>query len=926
MAVFVGRDDELRVLGSVAAAPLAGDVAAAVVVGDPGSGKSRLLAEARYGVRVPHEFEILGYEPESGVALAAASGLLRSLAAAPGGRVLEGLLFSAGPPAESPLEPLRVFEATHRALDRLGPTVVFVDDLQWVDAVSLALCHFLLRAAVASGGGLAIVAAGRPSEAVTSFATSLEHVLGVPRRYLELGPLSRDDALALTRALAPDLDKDAARELAERAAGSPFWVEVLARSGEAESDAARLVSARLRGASVDAGELLALLAVAGRPIAPVDAASIQGWEVARTAQAARELVARGILAETAGALGLVHDLLRPAALAAIPAERRRDLHRRLGEWLARAAEGDIARLREALGHFRSAGLPRLDLALDLARSPQRTLLGDEGLDLLVQIADDADAADPTVGELNREIASLAGALARPQVALARALLLAERATDALTRAWALLDASRAAFALDDSSRSSQASRGSAQRCGGRRAAGDRAGRPAGDARPMGRRPKRAGGSLAHGAARRAEALIVRDDSVRAAYLEALRVEYEAAYQEDDVEAMVRAAEERAAAAPGFDHEMHLSSTLALARALRRAGRIEEAIERAERAWEEAQRRVLPRLMLDAGYWLGTFLLVRGSVLEAVDIVEDATELAGRVGDEARGRHRLERLASEFEFHARDWRRGVGRLLEYAAAGAGEHGRVELHQLAALWLAQAGGEEVAGEVLENVERAFASAEAAGCPRCTTELRLAAADALAHVGRHDEARDSLAQWEAMQPRPQPRDEVVRARVKALVETPVSPVLLEAAVRSAEEYGFGLDALWIRVDLGSTLVASDRPQAKSVLIEAAELAATCGARTAQEARPETAARARGADMAARPCCSWADRTGAGGRAARGRRRQQPGDRAAALRIAEDRRAPCLERAPQGRGPEPGRARGEGRGARSRGSSPMIRGSHTA
>ena len=656
--------------------------------------------------------------------------------------------------------------------------------------------------------------------------------MGGGAQYLELGPLSRDDALALARAFAPDLDEDAARELAERAAGSPFWVEVLAHSGEAESDAARLVSARLRGASVDAGELLALLAVAGRPIAPVDAASVQGWEVARTAQAARELVARGILAESSGALGLVHDLLRPAALAAIPAERRRDLHRRLGDWLAAAGEGDIARLREALGHLRSAGLPRLDLALDLARSPQRTLLGDEGLDLLVQIADEADAGDPTVGELNREIASLASTLARPQVALERALLLAERASDARTRAWALLDASRAAFALDDAAASRRHLAAAHSAAGADELLAIELDVQQATLDLWGGTPKRAGRSLAHEAARRAEALVVRDESVRAAYLEALRVEYEAAYQEDDVEAMVRAAEERAAAASSFDQEVHLSSTLALARALRRAGRVEEAIARSERAWEEAQRRVLPRLMLDAGYWLGTFLLVRGSVLQAVDIVEDATELAGRVGDEARGRHRLERLTSEIEYHARDWRRGVDRLLEYAAAGAGEHGRVELHQLAALWLAQAGGEEVAGEVLQNVERAFVCAEAAGCPRCTTELRLAAADALAHVGKHDEARDSLAQWEAMQPRPQPRDEVVRTRVAALIESPVSPVLLEAALRSAEEYGFGLDALWIRVDLGSALVASDRPLAKSVLTEAAELAAARGALTAQEA----------------------------------------------------------------------------------------------
>jgi DNA-binding NarL/FixJ family response regulator len=832
MHTFVGRNEELRVLRGVAAAPLAGDVAAAVVVGDPGSGKSRLLEETRYGVRVRNQFEICGYESESSVSLAAASVFLRSLAGAGRhGRELEALLYSPGGPTESSLEPLRVFEATHRTLDRLGPTVVLVDDLQWVDGLSLALLHFLLRAAAASGGGFAIVAAGRPSEPATSFTSSLEQVSADRLQYFELGPLSAAESLQLARALVPGLDEEAARELAERSAGSPFWLQALASSAGAEPDAARLVSTRLRGASMDAGELLALLAVAGRPIAPVDAATVQGWEVARVEQATRELVARGVVAEAAGALRLVHDLLRPAALAAIPAEHRRDLHRRMGEWLAPTAEEDVFRLREALSHLHSAGVPRLDLALDLVRSPQRTLLGDEVLDLLVEIADEAGAADATVTELNQGIASLASSLARHDIALERALRLAERADHTHARAAALLAASRATFALDDldAARRHLAAARSA-------AAGDELLALEVDVHQAalglwGGSPPPAARALAHEAAGRARALFVRDERARGACLEALRVEYEAAYQQDDVEAMVRAAEERAATALGFDEELHLSSSLALSRALRRAGRLEDAVERAERAWKEAQRRVLPRLMLDAGYWLGTFLLLRGSVLQAREVVEDAAALAARIGDEARGRHRLERLVSEIQYQGGDWRPGVDRLLEYAG-GASEHARVELHQLAALWLAQAGDETVAGEVVENVARASACAEAAGCPRCAIELRLVAADALAHAGRHAEARASLGQWEEQQARRQPRDEIVRARVEALLETPVSPVLLEDALRSCEEHGFGLDALWIRVDLGSALVATDRPRAKSVLAEAADRAAAQGARTAQEA----------------------------------------------------------------------------------------------
>src|SRR6266496_333702 len=86
---------------------------------------------------------------------------------------------------------------------------------------------------------------------------------------------------------------------------------------------------------------------------------------------------------------------------------------------------------------------------------------------------------------------------------------------------------------------------------------------------------------------------------------------EAAFQEDHPEAMARAAEERAAMARGFDEQAHLTGLVASARALQRAGRLDEALERIRYVWDEAERRVLPRLTLDAGYWLGALLLRRG---------------------------------------------------------------------------------------------------------------------------------------------------------------------------------------------------------------------------------------------------------------------------------------------------------------------------
>src|SRR5438105_2523480 len=285
MSAFVGRAEELAVLDEVSCAVNAGEVAAAVVVGDAGCGKSRLLTETADRCALARVFRIIGYEPERQVPLAAASDFLRALVDTPAGRRLGVLLFDTAR-ERSVLEPIRVFEAAHQALRTIAPALVLVDDVQWVDELSVALCHYLIRAAEATGEPLALVAAGRPSPNEASLSASLEQVLPPERlTRVELGPLTSGEALELTMALAPALGDDEARHLAELARGSPFWIEALVRSGGVAADAGRLVTARLRGASVDAGTLVALLAVAGRPLAIGDAAALNGWEADRAEQA-----------------------------------------------------------------------------------------------------------------------------------------------------------------------------------------------------------------------------------------------------------------------------------------------------------------------------------------------------------------------------------------------------------------------------------------------------------------------------------------------------------------------------------------------------------------------------------------------------------------------------------------------------------------
>jgi DNA-binding CsgD family transcriptional regulator len=840
VSAFVGRTDELLRIAEVAAQAGNGPVAA-IVLGDPGSGKTRLLAEAAERIEVGTALRVTGYEPEARVPLAAAADLLRTLAEVPkSGPPLAAIVFDAAD--SSALEPMRVFETAHRALDAVEPALVWMDDLQWADELSLALCHYLLRAAQTTGQCMTLLGAARPSMQATSFVASLAQLLPDERfAAIELGPLSREEAVDLANELAPSLDKVARRDLAALSGGSPFWLEALARTQGAPADAGQLVTARLRGAGSDASTLLALLAVAGRPLALADAAVLEGWSTERAEHAAAELVARGVAIHTAGGIRLAHDLIREAAVAEIPDEKRRDVHGRLADWLEGVAGNDLRRLREALDHRHGAGLPSLELATRLACSPQRTLLGEKGLGLLTSIADASEATREDVLFLNRETASLAGELANYRVALERWLVVTERATDPEQRASAFVKAARSALALDD---------------------GDEARRLLGAARELNirdelfelelettaatvglwsgedRAPARALAAEVVGRSHRfvagAGGIDSLDARARGAFLETLRLEYELAYQNDDVDALLASTDQRAEVARGFDTESYLAARIAGARALRRIGRLGEAEHRLRSALTEAQRAVLPQLTIDAAYWLASVLELLGKMAEAEEIVSEALELAARAGDEALGRHGISRLALKIGFHRGDWRSAVTGLREHSR-DVSTHGRIELYQDGALWLALVGGDELESDSLSWLADARACAEKAACPRCGTELHLAAAEVLVRIGHPAEAERSLAAWRGLQKHPQPRDEVVQRRTKALIRASsgngTAAADLESAADLAEQREFTLDALWTRIDLGRVLGGSDHERAIATLRDAAETALRLGAVTEQQ-----------------------------------------------------------------------------------------------
>lgn len=830
MPPFVGRMDELAILGQVADRARSDGLAAALVVGEPGSGKSRLLAEAEGRLRFDHAFRVVGYESERQVPLAAASALLRALANAPryGGQVDAVLL-----EPSTALEPVRVFETAHRALREFEPAVLVLDDVQWVDELSLALAHYVVRAAADAGQRLAVFAATRPA--------GVDVVAGLPEERLtrmELGPLRRADGVDLARAIAPDLDEATAAELWQRAEGSPFWLGALARGGRA-ADARALVAARLAGAGSDAAALLALLAVAARPLALADAAELQGWKPERVEGAAAELIARGIAVDAAGVLRLAHDLIRAAAEAELPEEQRLGLHRLLAEWLGRRAGDDLRLLRAALEHRRAAGAPTLDLALRVARTPRRRLLGAEGLEQLERIAADAGVTGEDVKALNEEIAALAHELGHYERALDRWALVAEWEREPAARARLLLAASRAAYELGNPVEARR-HLDAAREIGGSDEVTTLEQLTHQAAIRLWLEQRTAEGrTLTRDAVTRARALVTAAGGVERlepgthrAYLEALRVAYEAAMQTSDPEEMLRLAEERSSAARGFDEEAFLRASLAGAVALLALGNPRESRARIQRVWDEAQRRILPQLAVDAGYWVVTALLQSGRIADAEEAAAVVSELAGRVGDVPRARHPLSRLTCWIGLHRGDLRDGLRALEREAAALQNVHMRIVFHQDLATWLARTGGEADAGEVLASLDAARACADAAECPRCAGELRLVSAEILTRIGRTEEARRALAESEGAVTIDRWND-IPRAHAAALLELHSGDAArgIEAlghAVALAEQVGAGLDALWIRLDLGRALADVDRDRAVEELRRAAEQAEDSGSAT--------------------------------------------------------------------------------------------------
>ena len=837
---FVGREHELEVLTQVARRGRATPGPSVVIVeGLPGSGKSRLLAEAASRTPSPRAVRVAGFEPMESIALGVVGELLRLLATVPqDGQRLAALVH--GEVADLGAEPIRVFEAAHRALLRLGPCHLAIDDLQWVDRASLALIDYLVRAAEGRHQLLTVVAAGRPSRALSGFARRMENELPPDRwAHLELAPLSRDAGRQLARALDRNLTDAAAVDIWSRATGSPFWLELLARASTTE-DPATAIGQRLRGIGPDAGRLLAALSVAGRPISVDDLGAMLTWPVRRVVGARQELITLGLALESIAGLATAHDLIREAALHELPTAVRRQLDARLAEGIERDADDDVLLLREALVHRRAAGRPSTDLALRIVSARLSRLLSVEDLHLLAAMSDELPAGSDDRIDLDRRIAALAAQAGDLELASGRWERIASDAADATIRQHACLEAARAAYGaghgervhawLDRVENEAPVAAELSVTIDAIRA----------DALLWLDHESVAGQEIASRAVATAERLLAEVGSLaampiegRRAYLAALEAAGDAALQLERADEIVRLADACVEVAQGIGGEARIAALNRAAFANRPLGRVVEAERLSRMAWDEGGELIMPSAMVEAGHLLARTLRDLGRIPEAHRIATDTVEMEARLRNPSRRWGNALNVLHTIELCLEDPAACLRRLGEDARGERDPHYRLAIHLTIATWLARTAGNAAEQEIVAALDAARADSRLARCPRCAAQLRIESAGLLARIGRLDEAVELLEADRGDLPRTYRPRWLWRSRAIAEIahasgDHATSIRVLHDVAAAAASAGLLEELVWIWLDVGRVSMDVDRDEAVAAVRRAAALADQIGAPT--------------------------------------------------------------------------------------------------
>jgi serine/threonine protein kinase/tetratricopeptide (TPR) repeat protein len=278
-----------------------------------------------------------------------------------------------------------------------APLVVVVDGLQWADRQSLELvCEFVKRGEPLP---VLVLLATRPDDRLQPYIDGLVRV--------ELKGLQPEQQIRLLQARLGVSDGVAqvCAELVPRAAGNPFfllemvdallergWLEIReAEPGRQEivqvdrgnegalmlpSTLEQLIADRLNELPEEEHEVIDWLSVASGPMSLKDIDAVSGHE---TEEAVMRLCARGLCDMKGGLLDVRHPLSRDVAYRALERQRRVQMHRALGDYLAktplaRGLTAAVVARHYARGQEKSQAANHYLEAANAARSSYQTPL------------------------------------------------------------------------------------------------------------------------------------------------------------------------------------------------------------------------------------------------------------------------------------------------------------------------------------------------------------------------------------------------------------------------------------------------------------------------------------------------------------------------------------------------------------------------
>ncbi|MBI4790309.1 MAG: AAA family ATPase [Chloroflexi bacterium] len=285
-------------------------------------------------------------------------------------RLLPELGAAALAPLDSPGAQIRFFEGIAQVLAALGaglsPGVLFIDDLQWLDAASLELLAFIARRL----RGRPLCLLGTLRTEATPNTAALRKLLAEGQRAglattVALARLDERAVMELVRAKS-GLPRAIAERLYRETEGVPFFViEYLAAMDNASTDwmlpenARAVLRARFLGLTETGSQVLSAAAVIGRSFNFEMAREVSGRSEEESVAALEELIGRGLVKELSGAVyDFSHEKLRALVYEEASQARRRLLHRRAADALlarARLRRETGARASQVAAHYRQAG-------------------------------------------------------------------------------------------------------------------------------------------------------------------------------------------------------------------------------------------------------------------------------------------------------------------------------------------------------------------------------------------------------------------------------------------------------------------------------------------------------------------------------------------------------------------------------------------